>query len=103
MGFFIELSFDVLKADNFIDTKKLITQLANQYGLEFSYNNHEIMGKKRKISFVVTKKDEKSYQICFLDPRPPYYWWFDLLFLTHHHCIKPKVERKNTVFGYIKK
>ena len=66
MGFFIELSFDVLKADNFIDTKKLITQLANQYGLEFSYNNHEIMGKNRKIfrnhyvmSFVFKENEEE--------------------------------------------
>ena len=66
MGFFIELSFDVLKSDNFIDTKNLITQLANQYGLEFSYNNHEIMGKNRKIfrnhyvmSFVFKENEEE--------------------------------------------
>ena len=66
MGFFIELSFDVLKADNFVETKQLITKLAHLYGLEFSYNNHEIMGKNRKIfrnhyvmSFVFNENEEE--------------------------------------------
>ena len=49
MGFFIELSFDILKSDNFLKTKQLIVELSEKYGKEFHYNNHEIMGKNRNI------------------------------------------------------
>ena len=49
MGYFIELSFDVLKSDNFLKTKHMIVELAEKYGKEFHYNNHEIMGKNRVI------------------------------------------------------
>tara|TARA_B100000900_G_C20493522_1_gene680606 strand:+ start:167 stop:577 length:411 start_codon:yes stop_codon:yes gene_type:complete len=49
MGYFIELAFDILKANNFLDTKKIIMKLADKHGVEFSYNNHEIMGKNRTI------------------------------------------------------
>ena len=45
MGYFIELSFDILKSNNFLRTKTLIVELAEKYGKEFHYNNHEIMGK----------------------------------------------------------
>lgn len=49
MGYFIELSFDILKSNNFLKTKTLIVELAEKYGKEFHYNNHEIMGKNRTI------------------------------------------------------
>ena len=49
MGYFVELSFDILKSDNFLKTKQVILELSEKYGKEFHYNNHEIMGKNRKI------------------------------------------------------
>lgn len=49
MGYLIELSFDILKSNNFLKTKTLIVELAEKYGKEFHYNNHEIMGKNRII------------------------------------------------------
>lgn len=49
MGYFIELSFDILKSDNFLKTKQLILALAEKNECEFHYNNHEIMGKNRVI------------------------------------------------------
>lgn len=49
MGYFVELSFDILKSDNFLKTKQVILELSEKYGKEFHYNNHEIMGKNRTI------------------------------------------------------
>lgn len=49
MGFFIEISFDVIKSNNFIDLKKNIIELADKSKKEFFYVNHEIMGKNRRI------------------------------------------------------
>ena len=49
MGFFIEISFDVIKSNNFIDLKKNIIELADKSKKEFYYVNHEIMGKNRRI------------------------------------------------------
>lgn len=49
MGYLIELSFDIIKTKNFISLKQNIMQLAEKYGKQFLYNNHEIMGKNRTI------------------------------------------------------
>lgn len=49
MGFFIEISFDVIKSNNFIDLKKNIIASADKNKKEFFYVNHEIMGKNRRI------------------------------------------------------
>lgn len=49
MGFFIEISFDIIKSNNFIDLKKNIIELADKNKKEFFYVNHEIMGKNRRI------------------------------------------------------
>tara|TARA_B110000008_G_C16951502_1_gene556509 strand:- start:140 stop:550 length:411 start_codon:yes stop_codon:yes gene_type:complete len=49
MGYFIELSFDIIKTPNFISLKESILKLGEKYKKEFSYNNHEIMGKNRVI------------------------------------------------------
>ena len=49
MGFLIELSFDINKVSNFIQTKDIILKMAEKYNKTFSYNNHEIMGKNRTI------------------------------------------------------
>ena len=45
----IELSFDIIKTNNFICLKNNIIDLANKYDKVFLYNNHEIMGKNRTI------------------------------------------------------
>lgn len=45
----IELSFDIIKTNNFICLKNNIIDLANKYDKTFMYNNHEIMGKNRTI------------------------------------------------------
>jgi len=49
MGYLIELSFNINKVTNFIQTKEIILKLAETYNKIFSYNNHEIMGKNRTI------------------------------------------------------
>ena len=49
MGYMIELSFDIIKTNNFICLKNNIIDLANKYDKVFLYNNHEIMGKNRTI------------------------------------------------------
>ena len=49
MGFLIELSFNINKVSNFIQTKEMILKIAEKYNKTFSYNNHEIMGKNRTI------------------------------------------------------
>tara|TARA_Y100000389_G_C17328006_1_gene446552 strand:+ start:369 stop:779 length:411 start_codon:yes stop_codon:yes gene_type:complete len=49
MGYLIELSFNINKVTNFIQTKEIILKLAEKYNKIFSYNNHEIMGKNRTI------------------------------------------------------
>ena len=54
--------------------------------------------KKRKIQFLVTKRGQKSYQICFVDLRPRNCGWFHLLFSTHNHFIKLKTEKRKIPF-----
>jgi len=49
MGYLIELSFNINKVSNFIQTKEMILKIAEKYNKTFSYNNHEIMGKNRTI------------------------------------------------------
>ena len=49
MGFFIEISFDIIKSNNFIDLKKNIIELSEVCKKEFFYVNHEIMGTNRRI------------------------------------------------------
>ena len=49
MGYFIETSFDIIKTSNFLKVKETIVNLAKKHKIEFSYNNHEIMGKNRVI------------------------------------------------------
>jgi len=49
MGYFIEISFDIIKTPNFLAVKENIIKHANKFKKEFSYNNHEIMGKNRVI------------------------------------------------------
>jgi hypothetical protein len=49
MGYFIEISFDIIKTPNFLTVKENIIKHANNFKKEFSYNNHEIMGKNRVI------------------------------------------------------
>ena len=49
MGYLIELSFNINKVSNFIQTKEIILKIAKKYNKTFSYNNHEIMGKNRTI------------------------------------------------------
>ena len=49
MGYFIETSFDIIKTSNFLKVKETIVNLAKKHNIEFSYNNHEIMGKNRII------------------------------------------------------
>lgn len=49
MGFLIELSFNINKVSNFIQTKEMILKIAEKYNKTFSYNNYEIMGKNRTI------------------------------------------------------
>lgn len=49
MGYLIELSFNINKVSNFIQTKEIILKIAEKYNKTFSYNNHEIMGKNRTI------------------------------------------------------
>lgn len=49
MGYFIEISFDIIKTPNFISLKETIMKIGEKYKKEFSYNNHEIMGKNRVI------------------------------------------------------
>jgi len=49
MGYLIELSFNINKVTNFIQTKDTILKIAETHNKIFSYNNHEIMGKNRTI------------------------------------------------------
>lgn len=49
MGYLIELSFNINKVTNFIQTKDTILKMAETHNKIFSYNNHEIMGKNRTI------------------------------------------------------
>jgi len=49
MGYLIELSFNINKVSNFIQTKEMILKIAEKYNKTFSYNNYEIMGKNRTI------------------------------------------------------
>lgn len=49
MGYLIELSFNINKVTNFIQTKETILKMAETHNKIFSYNNHEIMGKNRTI------------------------------------------------------
>ena len=49
MGYLIELSFNINKVSNFIQTKEMILKITEKYNKTFSYNNHEIMGKNRTI------------------------------------------------------
>ena len=49
MGYLIELSFNINKVSNFIQTKEIILKIAEKYNKTFSYNNYEIMGKNRTI------------------------------------------------------
>ena len=49
MGYLIELSFNINKVTNFIQTKETILKIAETHNKIFSYNNHEIMGKNRTI------------------------------------------------------
>lgn len=49
MSYLIEMSFDIIKIGNFLETKKNIIEIANKYNKIFSYNNHEIMGSNRTI------------------------------------------------------
>eukprot|EP00493_Phyllostaurus_siculus_P024678 UN25019 len=57
-------------------------------------HDHFIKSKvgKRKIPFLVTKRSQKSYPICFSDPRPRNYAWFHLLFLTHDILSSQKLK-----------
>ena len=59
MGYFIEISFDIIKTPNFLSFKERIVNLGAKYKKEFSYNNHEIMGKNRVIY-------RKHYVMSFL-------------------------------------
>jgi len=67
MGFLIELSFDINKVSNFIQTKDIILKMAEKYNKTFSYNNHEIMGKNRTIfrnHYVMTYLFEDENEIA---------------------------------------
>ena len=70
------------------------------FHLLFLAHNHFIKSKigNRKIPFLVTKRSQKSYPICFSDPRPRNYAWFHLLFLTHHIFIKPETQKRKIPF-----
>ena len=65
--FLIELSFDINKVSNFIQTKDIILKMAEKYNKTFSYNNHEIMGKNRTIfrnHYVMTYLFEDENEIA---------------------------------------
>ena len=64
----------------------------------FSLAFYEKKLKNHKIQFLVTKRGQKSYQICFVDLRPRNCGWFHLLFSTHNHFIKPKTEKRKIPF-----
>ena len=70
------------------------------FHLLFLAHNHFIKSKigNRKIPFLVTKRSQKSYPICFSDPRPRNYAWFHLLFLTHDNFIKPETQKRKIPF-----
>ena len=53
---------------------------------------------KRKIQFLVTKRCQKPYPICFFDPQSPNFGWFYLLFLIHCHFARPKLEKRKIPF-----
>ena len=53
---------------------------------------------KRKIQFLVTKRGQKPYPICFLKPQSPNFGWFHLLFLIHCHFVTPKLEKRKIPF-----
>ena len=52
---------------------------------------------KRKIPFLVTKRDQKSYP-TFFDERPAYCGLIYVLFLAHDHFIKSKIENHKIPF-----
>tara|TARA_B110000908_G_C10151218_1_gene401430 strand:+ start:119 stop:526 length:408 start_codon:yes stop_codon:yes gene_type:complete len=67
MGYLIELSFNINKVSNFIQTKDIILKMAEKYNKTFSYNNHEIMGKNRTIfrnHYVMTYLFEDENEIA---------------------------------------
>ena len=47
MGYFVEISFDIIKTNNFLDIKKNIIEISEQCKKKYHYVNHEIMGKNR--------------------------------------------------------
>ena len=47
MGYFVEISFDIIKSNNFLEIKKNIIDLSEQCKKKYHYVNHEIMGKNR--------------------------------------------------------
>lgn len=47
MGYFVEISFDIIKSNNFLDIKKNIVEISNKCKKKYHYVNHEIMGKNR--------------------------------------------------------
>ena len=49
---------------------------------------------KRKIQFLVTKRGQKAYPICFFDPQFPNFGWFHLLFLIHFHFVTTKLKKR---------
>ena len=53
---------------------------------------------KRKIQFLVTKRGQDTYPICFLKPQSPNFGWFHLLFLIHCHFVTPKLEKRKIPF-----
>ena len=53
---------------------------------------------KRKIQFLVTKRGQKPYPICFFEPQSPNFGWFHLLFLIHCHFVTPKLEKRKIPF-----
>ena len=67
-------------------------------GLSVLYHFFKTKTEKCEIPFLVTKRSQKSYPICFLDPRPPNGGWFHLLFLIYDHFIKPKTEKRKIQF-----
>ena len=53
---------------------------------------------KREIWFLVTKRGQEFNPTRFSESRPSHCRWFDLIFLTHDHFIKPKAEKRKIPF-----
>ena len=64
--------------------------------LLFYYSKSKI--EKRKIQFLVTKRGQKPYPICFFELQSPNFGWFHLLFLIHCHFVTPKLEKRKIPF-----